>query len=274
MSPSYLSFFNLTEEPFRITPDPRYLWYSDKHKAARAKIMYHIQTRRGPIYLFADVGTGKTTISKRIQEELQEDKTKRVVRALAPKLKTTNAFLRSVMDEFGVPTRPSYAVSLNNFQEYLLNQYQEGICPVLLIDEAQNMTLDMLKLIHHLFNFATNTEFLIQIALFGQNELHNKIHGYSSLRSRMTPAQLQPFDLEETQQMIAFRWQMAGGKDLPFNPEALIEIFRLTSGNPRDICKLCDTALLTAFGDERKLIDQDTVQAAALEVFVTGKAND
>jgi general secretion pathway protein A len=273
MPPSYLDFFDLTEEPFRITPDPRYLWYSDQHKAARAKIMYHIQSRRGPIYLFADVGTGKTTIARRIHEELLEDKTKRVVMAFAPKLKTTNAFLRSVMDEFDVPTRPSYAVSLNNFQEYLLAQYQAGICSVLLVDEAQNMTPDMLKLIHHLFNFTTNTEFLIQIALFGQNELHNKIHGYSSLQSRMTPAQLQPFDLEGTRQMIAFRWQMAGGKELPFNTEAVTEVFRLTGGNPRDICKLCDTALLTAFGDERKLIDHDTVQAAALEVFVTGKAD-
>lgn len=264
----YLEFFGLAEVPFRITPDPRFLWYSPQHRDVKAKIIHHIQTRKGPVYVFADVGTGKTSIAKRIREELSEDKTKKVVFAFAPNLKTSNAFLRFVMDEFGVNLGRSYAASLKSFEQFLVDQYKAGVSPTLLVDEAQNMTLDMLKLIHHLFNFSTNTGFLIQVAVFGQNELHDKITRYSSLRSRMVPAKLNPLDLEETQQMMRSRWQVAGGQHFPFTTEAIAEVFRFTGGNPRDICKLCDATLLRAFVDQRKEIDKDTVSAAASEAFI------
>jgi general secretion pathway protein A len=264
----YTDFFGLTELPFRITPDPRFLWYSPQHKDVKAKIVHHIQTRKGPVYIFADVGTGKTSIAKRIREELAEDKTKKIVFAFAPNLKTSNAFLRFVMDEFGVKTDRNYAVSLKNFEQYLIDQYKAGISPILLVDESQNVTHDMLKLIHHLFNFSTNTEFLIQVALFGQNELHDKIDRYESLKSRMSPARLNPLNLEETRQMMEFRWQLAGGTQFPFHIDAIAEIFRLTGGNPRSICKLCDAALLRAVVDKRKSIDADTVLAAASDTFV------
>jgi general secretion pathway protein A len=263
----YTDFFGLAELPFRITPDPRFLWYSPQHRDVKAKILHHIQTRKGPVYVFADVGTGKTSI-KRVREELADDKTKKVVFAFSPNLKTTNAFLRFVMDDFDVKTDRNYARSLRSFENYLLDQYKAGVSPVLLVDEAQNMTLDMLRLIHHLFNFSTNTEFLIQVALFGQNELHDKIKRYSSLRSRMVPAKLNPLDPEETRQMIAFRWRVAGGQKFCFSSESVAEIFRLTGGNPRDICKLCDATLLRAFVDKRKDIDKDTVLAAASDAFV------
>jgi general secretion pathway protein A len=263
----YTDFFQLTEMPFRITPDPRFLWYSPQHRDVKAKIVHHIQTRKGPVYVFADVGTGKTSIAKRIREELDEDKTKRVVFAFAPNLKTSNAFLRFVMDEFGVKTDRNYAVSLKNFEQFLIDQYKTGVSTVLLVDESQNMTLDMLRLIHHLFNFSTNTEFLIQVALFGQNELHDKIKRYESLKSRMTPAHLKPFDLDETRLMLEFRWRVAGGAILPFSSEAIAEIFRLTGGNPRDICKLCDATLLRAFVSQQHRIEKDTVRSAASEAF-------
>jgi len=265
----YTEFFELAELPFRITPDPRFLWYSPQHREVKAKIVHHLQTRKGPVYTFADVGTGKTSIAKRIREELVEDKTKTVVFAFAPNLKTSNAFLRFVMDEFAVKTDRSYAVSLKNFEQFLLNQYKAGVSPILLVDESQNMTLDMLRLIHHLFNFSTNTEFLLQVALFGQNELHDKISRYESLRSRMTPARLKAFTLDETQQMIAFRWQVASGIDMPFMREAVAEICRLAGGNPRDICKLCDATLLRAFVAQKRPIGRDIVLAAASDAFVT-----
>jgi general secretion pathway protein A len=265
----YTEFFGLAERPFNITADPRFLWYSPRHRAAKAKIMFHIQGRSGPVYLFADVGTGKTSIAKRIREELSEDDKKRVVYLPAPNLKTSNAFLRHIMEQFEVKTDKNYARSLNNFETFLIDQYKSGVSPVLLIDEAQNMTHDMLKLIHHLFNFSTNTEFLIQVALFGQDELHDRIKRYPSLRSRMTPAQLSPLDMDETRKMIEFRWNVAGGKAPPFDDESYVEIYRYTGGNPRDICKLCGAALLKAFVDKRKVIDKDTVSAASSEAFVS-----
>jgi general secretion pathway protein A len=271
----YAEFFGLAELPFRITADPRFLWYSDQHREAKAKILHHIQSRKGPVYLFADVGTGKTSIAKRIIDELAEDQTKKIVSMYAPNIKTSNAFLRFVMDEFGVKTDRNYAVSLKHFEQFLIDQFREGSSPVLLIDEAQNLTSDMLKLIHYLFNFATHTDFLLQVALFGQLELHDRIHRHQSLRSRMTPARLSPFTPEETKQMVEFRWQVAGGppsaaggKHVPFDDGAFAEMFRVTGGNPRDIVKLCDAALIRAFADGRHVVDRDTMIAAASDAFV------
>jgi general secretion pathway protein A len=270
----YTQYFGLAEIPFRITPDPRFLWYSPQHREVKAKILHHIQTRKGPVYLFADVGTGKTSIAKRIHDELAEDKSTHVVFAFAPNLKTSNAFLRFVMEEFGVKTDRNYAVSLKHFEQFLVDQYKVGVSPVLLVDEAQNMTSDMLKLIHHLFNFSTNTEFLIQVALFGQNQLREKISRYESLRSRMIPARLEPLDPSEVRQMIEFRWQVAGGAKVPYDELAINEIYRLTGGNPRDMCKLCDATLLRAFADRRKTIDRDTVFAAAPDAFVADEKGE
>ena len=264
----YLEFFGLAEEPFRMTADPRFLWYSEKHKEVKAKTLYHIQSRKGPVYVFADVGTGKTSIARRIQEELRDDQKKKVVFAFSPNLKTSNAFLRFVMDQFEVKTDRNYAKSLENFERFLIDEYKAGMSPVLLIDEAQNLTADMLKLIHHLFNFTTQTDFLIQMALFGQNELHDRIKRNDSLKSRMTPSWLSPLDLDETRQMIDFRWRTAGGDKAPFDTPAVAEIFRITAGNPRSIVKLCDATLVKAVVDKRKQIDADTVLAAAASAFV------
>jgi general secretion pathway protein A len=103
----YAKYFGLAELPFRITPDPRFLWYSEQHQSAKEKILYHVTQSVGPIYLLADVGTGKTTLAKRIVEELSSSSKYRVVFGFAPNLKTTNAFLRFLMDEFGVKTERS-----------------------------------------------------------------------------------------------------------------------------------------------------------------------
>jgi hypothetical protein len=107
----YTDFFGLAELPFWITPDPRFLWYSPQPREVKAKILHHIHSRKGPVYLFADVGTGKTSIAKRIHDELSEDKSNSVVFAFAPNRKTCNAFLRFVMDEFGVKADRNRAVT-------------------------------------------------------------------------------------------------------------------------------------------------------------------
>jgi len=263
----YTEHFGLAEEAFRITADPRFLWYSPQHKAAKSLIVYHIQTRRGPVYLYADVGMGKTSIAKRVREELQSNPAQKVVYLLAPNIKTSNAFLRLVMEAFDVKTDKNYARGLQNFERFLLAQYQAGISPVLLVDEAQNMTPDMLKLIHHLFNFSTDKEFLIQVALFGQNELRGRIKQHTSLDSRITPSQLKPFDLEGTKQLMEFRWQVAGGSVLPFTDEAILEVHKLSGGNPRRISRLCTAALFQATASQEHTITKDIVIMAVPLAF-------
>src|SRR5258708_30602504 len=171
----YAQYFSLSELPFRITPDPRFLWYSAQHQEAKQKILYHVTQSVGPIYLLADIGTGKTTLAKRILEELSLSPRYQLVFAPSPNIKTTNAFLRFIMEEFGVPTDRSYAKCLKSFELFLIEQKKARKSPVLFIDEAQNMTRDMLVLIQHLFNFSTNTEFLIQMVLFGQLDFYDKL---------------------------------------------------------------------------------------------------
>jgi general secretion pathway protein A len=258
----YAKHFGLAELPFRITPDPRFLWYSDQHQNAKEKIVYHVTQSVGPIYLLADVGTGKTTLAKRIVEELSTNPRYKVVFAFSPNLKTTNAFLRFVMDEFGVKTDRSYAKSLKNFEEFLIEQKTKGISPVLLIDEAQNMSRDMLLLIQHFFNFSTNTEFLIQIVLFAQLDLQPKLNRLPSLRSRLNLAKLQPLDLKQTKEMMQFRWTVAGGKQLPFDDEAVTEIYKITQGIPRLIVKVAHEGLIRAAVNNGHHIDKDTIFAA------------
>ena len=118
----YLKHFGLSELPFKITPDPRFLWYSDQHKEAKAKIEYHLSQKDGPIYLSADVGLGKTSIAQRLRDEFSNDKSKKVVLAFAPNLRTANQFIRFIAEEFDVKTARSYADTLKNFERYLIEQ--------------------------------------------------------------------------------------------------------------------------------------------------------
>ena len=263
----YAKYFGLSETPFKITPDPRFLWYSNQHKEAKAKIDYHLSQKDGPVYLSAEVGLGKTSIAQRLRDEFAADKSKKVVLAFAPNLKTANSFMRFIAEEFEVKTARAYADTLKNFERYLIKQYKAGITPVLLVDEAQNLPHDTLKTIHHLFNFTTKSEFLLQIALLGQPELHKRIKRFRSLFSRMYMAKLQPFDLKQTEEMMKFRWNVAGGKKLPFEKQAIKEVYRLTGGIARDICKLANESLLLTVVEKKKVVDKDTVIGAAADAF-------
>jgi general secretion pathway protein A len=267
----YNDYFALAETPFRITPDPRYLWYSEQHQEAKNKILFHIIQSVGPIYLLADIGTGKTTIARRVMEELSSDQTKNVVFMFAAKLTTTNAFLRVIMDEFGVKTDRAYGKTLKNFEAFLLQQRERNLSPVLLIDEAQNMTRDMLLLIQHLFNFSTNTDFLIQMVLFAQPELGPKLNRLPSLKNRLSLARLSPFSREQTEEMLKFRWHVAGGKGFPFTPDAVDEIFRFSLGVPRSIVRIANEALIKAAVDNREAADRQTVLAATRELELIGE---
>ena len=157
--------------------------------------------------------------------------------------------------------------SLKNFERFLLEQHQKGVSLVLLIDEAQNMTRDMLLLIQHLFNFSTDTQFLIQIALFAQPELQPRLDRLKSLKSRLNLAKLRAFDLGQTKEMLEFRWHVAGGKELPFTDEAVQEIYRVTAGVPRMIVKLANEALIKAAVDGVSHIGRNTVAAVAIDMM-------
>jgi general secretion pathway protein A len=257
-----LQYFQLNEQPFRIGPDPRFLYLSDQVKEAIAKCEYMARERIGPIYIYGPIGAGKTSLLRRLHERLSQDEKYNLALLISPNVKSSNAFLRIVMDSFDVKTERSYDQSLKNFEQFLAKEYKEGRIPLLLVDEAQNLNRDVLKLIHYLLNFETATTKLLQIVLVGQEELAARIVRYQELASRMFPIAISAMSPEELEQMIRFRWMVAGGKELPFRDEER-EIYKTlyayTKGLPRDTVKVCDELL-------RDLLSKNKKQAGAQEV--------
>src|SRR5215212_7814111 len=133
---SVLDYFSLNEQPFRIGPDPRFLYLSDQVKEALAKCEYMVKERIGPIYIYGPIGSGKTSILRRLHELLSQGDQNQLAYLISPNVKTANAFLRMIMEAFSVPTHQVYDKSLKNLETFLIEMYQSGRVPVLLGEEA------------------------------------------------------------------------------------------------------------------------------------------
>ena len=154
--------------------------------------------------MYGAIGSGKTSILRRLYDELSEDDTYTLRLLIAPNIKAANSFLRAIMDAFGVPTDRAYERSLKRFEAFLLDQYQQSKVPTLFVDEAQNMTRDVLKLIHYLLNLETSEVKLLQIVLSGQEELAEKIKRYEELASRLIPIAINPMAPLDLEDMLKF----------------------------------------------------------------------
>src|SRR3982750_3123845 len=207
-----VEYFNLNEHPFMTSPDPRFLYFSSQVKEALAKCEFMARDRIGPIYMYGPIGSGKTSLVRRLQEKLSQDERYNIKLLISPNLKISNAFLRLILETFDEKTERSYTSSLANFERFLVNQHKQDKIPVLLIDEAQYLNRDTLKLIHYLLNFETNRTKLLQIVLVGQEELGTKILQYKELASRMFPISMSAMSLEDLREMINFRLRVAGHK--------------------------------------------------------------
>lgn len=265
-----LEYFQLNEHPFRIGPDPRFLYFTDQVKLAISKSQYMAQERVGPIYIYGPIGSGKTSILRRLYEQLSHDEKYKLAYIISPNIKTSNAFLRLVLDAFEVKTEKAYTHSLNNLEHYLISQHEAGIIPLLLVDEAQNMTRDTLKLVHYLLNYETATTKLLQIVLVGQEELAAKILRYRELASRLFPITINALTQEEMRQMLTFRWTVAGGKELPFEKKEIhTAIYEYSKGLPRDAVKLCDELLRHLTGSNRKVATLSDIDQVAASLNLT-----
>ena len=256
-----VKYFGFNEHPFIIGPDARFLYFSSQVKEALAKCEFMARDRIGPIYMYGPIGSGKTSLVKRLQEKLIQDERYNVKLLISPNLKSSNAFLRLIMETFDVKTERSYTASLANFEKFLVQQYQESKVPVLLIDEAQNMTRDTLKLIHYLLNFETSKTKLLQIILVGQEELGARIMQYRELASRMFPIAMNAMSLDDLKDMISFRLTVAGHRGSLFaeQDEAFKTLYSYTKGLPRDAIKVCFELLI-------ELVAQGKKQATAKQV--------
>ena len=264
-----MKYFGLNEHPFISTPDPRFLYFSSQVKEALAKCEFMARDRIGPIYMYGPIGSGKTSLVRRLQEKLSLDERYNVKLLISPNLKSSNAFLRMILETFDVKTERSYIASLANFEKFLVQHYQDGKVPVLLIDEAQYMTRDTLKLIHYLLNFETNTTKLLQIVLVGQEELGTKIIHYRELASRMFPIAMSAMSIEDLKDMITFRLTVAGYPVSLFeaDDEAYTILYKYTKGLPRDAIKVCFELLID-------LAVQGKKQATAQQVEDIAKAQN
>lgn len=255
--------FGLDERPFNISPDPRFLYLSDQVKEAIAKCEYMARHRVGPLYIYGPIGSGKTSLLKRLHQQLAREEKYNVSTIISPNIKTSNAFLRVIMDEFGVKTARAYDRSLRNFEKFLVGQYKEEKIPIVLVDEAQFLVRDALRLVHYLLNFETNRAKLLQIVLVGQEELATKIMRFQELASRMFPIAINGMTRDDLKEMIAFRWTVAGGEAPPFPEKAYDLLFAYSKGLPRDTIKICGEALRYMAARENDVISIEELEELA-----------
>jgi general secretion pathway protein A len=264
----YEKFFGLNESPFRINPDPRYAFLTLGAREALAGMTYGIQTRKGIILLTGEAGTGKTTLLNMLMKWLHHQRA-----ATAFVFNTqlnVNDLFEYLMADFGIYSESrSKAEMLMKLNRWLLDRQHAGEPAVLVVDEAQNLTPQLLEEIRLLTNLETSTEKLLQIVLSGQPELETKLRHpqLRQLRQRITLCcRTSRLSLEETRGYIAQRLRIAGANGRAiFTAEAIERLHKYACGIPRVINVLSDHALINAFVDDRKFVTPQMVDDAARE---------
>jgi general secretion pathway protein A len=263
-----LEYYGLSEPPFNITPNPRFLFYSAKHREAFNHLLYGIRERKGFVQLTGEVGAGKTTLCRALLDQLGQNFSTALI--LNPVL-DADQLIKAIAMEFGLNARGLDRVdAIAEINAFLLEQMAQDRETVLIIDEAQDLTNDLLEQVRLLSNLETDDRKLLQIVLMGQPELRDRLnhHGLRQLRQRITVRyHLRPLKHSEIAQYIQHRLHISGGKGPPyFTPAALWRIHRYSKGIPRLINALCDKCLLAGFVHARDRIDFRMVGRAIREL--------
>lgn len=266
----YEAFYGFKEKPFNLTPDPKFLYLSRKHNEAFAHLEFGLRQRGGFMVVTGEVGTGKTTLCRYFLDRLDEDTVSAFI--LYPSLGTTD-LLRSINRELGIDAEGTTDKQLvDRLHSFLLESRQRGKNIVVVIDEAQNLSRDVLEQVRLISNLETNTEKLIQIVLIGQSELNDKLahHSLRQLAQRVTARyHLTPLSRQELTQYIRHRLAVAGGiGEVDFTSGALRRIHRFSKGIPRLTNLICDRALLAGYVLEVNEITGSLVKRAAKELRV------
>lgn len=264
----YLQYYKLQEAPFNITPDPRFLFFSRRHQEAFDHLLFGIRERKGFIQITGEVGAGKTTVCRRMLDELGPNYKTALI--LNPFL-SVSQLLRAIALELGLPTRRTDRLSiLHALNEFVLEQVNQGNDVVLIFDEAQNLTHELLEQIRLLSNLETHNQKLMQICLIGQPELRDKLADPSlrQLRQRITVRyHLGPLSADETAEYINRRLSLAGANGIPrFDEAAVQRVYQYSGGVPRLINAVCDKSLLAGFVREQQVLTGDLVKLAIDEL--------
>jgi general secretion pathway protein A len=265
----YTEFFGLNEKPFSITPDPRYLYMSARHADALAHLVYGISESGGFIQLTGEVGTGKTTLIRSLLEQLPAKA--EIALVLNPQLSTLE-FLQIICQELRIPVPREDTVKarIDSLNQHLLRAYAEGRRIVLIVDEAQTLSPELLEQIRLLTNLETPKKKLLQIILIGQPELRDLL-ARSEMRQvaqRITGRyHLEPLSRKDTGVYVRHRMRIAGAQSDVFEGSAIRALYRKSRGIPRLINVVADRALLAAYTRDVRRVDGRLVNRAAAEVF-------
>ena len=265
----YAGYFGLSENPFSITPDPRFLFLSARHAEALAHLLYGITESGGFIQLTGEVGTGKTTLTRSLLNQLPPDVD--VALILNPRL-TIQEFMRTICQELGIDQVHAGSMKdmIDALNLHLLDAHANGRRTVLIIDEAQNLSTELLEQIRLLTNLETPKQKLLQIILIGQPELRETLSRVDlrQLAQRITARyHLEPLNPSEISDYIKHRLRIAGAGGEIFTPAAAKTVFRFTQGVPRLVNVICDRALLGAYTTEQRQVQPEIVRRAAKEVL-------
>jgi len=265
---SYLEHFNLTEQPFRLTPDPGFVYWSKQHARAKAYMESTIWLADGFVIITGDIGSGKTTLLQSFLSELDDN----VVFAVVSQTQLTSTqFLQATLTEFGFKPFDKHKVELlDMLNMFLIEQYSNGKKVVLIVDEAQNLSKKVLEEIRMLSGIETHKEKVLRIILAGQPELRNTLES-PKLKQLVQRVRLRfhvgPLDKHDTRLYIDHRLSVAGGNPKLLIPDDCVDvIYRYTGGVPRLINTLCDSALLCAFADQKPGVAVNDVMTAVAEL--------
>ncbi len=260
---SYYKVLAFDKEPFSTSPDPEFFYLSKEHEAALTNILIELRLKRGLSVILGDVGTGKTTLSRKLVQELKgrEDFIFQIV--LDPSFENENLFLTSLAKNFDINISNSSDINLLDLREALERfLFQKGVTEgktvTLIVDEAQKLDENSLEILRVLLNYETNQFKLLQLVLLGQMELHVKIMNIPNFFDRISfKYTLNPLDFEETKEMIEFRIAQAGYKASMhlFMDDAIREIYQYTKGYPRQVTMLCHRALKNMVLKNRFVVD-------------------
>ena len=260
----YLKFYGLREVPFAPTPDPKFLFQSERHREALAQLLYGVRERKGFTVLTGEIGTGKTTLLRTLLERLDSSTPVAYVHNSALEIE---GLLEYVLNDWGVKSiAATHAARLGELSEFLVDQHRQALSPVLVIDEAQNLSIATLEAVRLLSNFETTHQKLIQILLVGQPELRDKLNlpELRQLKQRIgMRCHIGPLSPEETRLYIRHRLRVAGTTDAGiFTDAAIQKITDYSKGTPRVINMVADHCLLSGYADSKRRVDAGMVKEA------------